>query len=413
MNDEPAKSDLSRLRIRRDDPTTPQTAPARRGRSRWLWLIILAAAVAVVAVFWVTRRSAVEVQTTTVSRLAPASAQSLLTATGYVVAQRKAAVASKGTGRLERLNVVEGDQVKAGQVIAQLEATDVTASLAAARAGVNEARANLEQAQAVEHEARLNFERVQELYTKNLVAQSDFDNAQARFETAKAGVAAAQAAIASAQAAADYAAVQVENTYIRAPFDGTVLSKHADVGEVVAPFASSASSRGAVVTLADMTSLQVEADVSESNIRQITLGQPCLITLDALPAEPYRGRVEKIVPTADRSKATVLTKIAFDQIDGRVLPEMSAKVNFLPARSSAEEVSTTTVLAVPRAAVVQRGNRSVVFTVRGGQAFAAAVETGQMFGGTLEIRSGVNAGDVIVATVPEKLQDGDRVTIKQ
>jgi HlyD family secretion protein len=223
----------------------------------------------------------------------------------------------------------------------------------------------------------------------------------------------AVAAVAAARANAEYAAVQVENTYIRAPFDGTVLSKHADVGEVVAPFASSASSRGAVVTIADMSSLQVEADVSESNIPRITPGQPCLITLDAFPAEPYRGKVEKIVPTADRAKATVLTKIAFENLDVRVLPEMSAKVNFLPAGSGLADVSTATVLAVPRVAVVERNGRQVVFTVRQGKAYAMPVEVGQTYGGTLEIRSGLAGGEVIVSDVPEGLTDGSRIELKQ
>jgi len=414
MNEETAKSDLSKLRIPRDEPDPGKPGVRRTAPIRWPWLVIGAVIVVIaLAVVWATRHPVIEVQTATVTRLAPATAQSLLTATGYVVAQRKAAVASKGTGRLEKLNVVEGDQVRTGEVIAQLEATDVTASLQAARAGIAQAEANLEQARAVQQEAKSSYGRVQELRAKSLAAQSDLDIAQAHYETAEANVNAAQAALASARANADYAAVQVENTYIRAPFDGTVLSKHADVGEVVAPFASSASSRGAVVTIADMSSLQVEADVSESNIQQITPAQPCLITLDAFPAEPYRGRVEKIVPTADRSKATVLTKIAFDQIDARVLPEMSAKVSFLPAGTDTQSVTTATVLAVPGSAVAQRDNRPVVFVVRQGQVFATPVEMGQTYGGVIEIRSGVQAGDVVVAVVPERLGDGDKIKLKQ
>jgi RND family efflux transporter MFP subunit len=238
-----------------------------------------------------------------------------------------------------------------------------------------------------------------------------FRSAEARHATAEAGVRSARARIASARANAEYASVQVENTFIRAPFDGTVLTKNADVGEVVAPFASSASSRGAVVTLADMGSLEVEADVSESNIRQISVGQPCLITLDALPAEPYRGSVKKVVPTADRSRATVLTKVAFLTLDDRVLPEMSARVAFLPAGTEST-VETRTVLTVPAAAVTERDGRPVVFVVRQGRTALAGVETGSRFGGTIEIRSGLDEGQIVILDPPPRLRDGSRVQPK-
>jgi RND family efflux transporter MFP subunit len=188
-----------------------------------------------------------------------------------------------------------------------------------------------------------------------------------------------------------------------------VLTKNADVGEVVAPFASSASSRGAVVTLADMTSLEFEADVSESNIRRVRVGLPCIITLDALPAEPYRGRVKKIVPTADRARATVLTKVAFDALDDRVLPEMSANVNFLSAETDSQAIDTRTVLAVPAAALAERDGRTVVFTVREGRAVLASVEVGARYGGAVEIRGGLREGEVVVLDPPSRLRDGGRV----
>jgi RND family efflux transporter MFP subunit len=403
---EPTKPDLGALRIRRDDPPVPGS-----GRRRsWLW-IAAAVFVAAAAGLLVLRGRAqtVDVSTASVERLLPAGASSVLTATGYVVAQRQAAVASKGTGRLEVLNVEEGDLVRAGDVIGRLEANDVTAALAAARAAVDQAEADLERAKAAEKEARLAHERAQGLLARALLSQADFDIAEARFETARADVGAREAALASAKANAAWAEVQVENTFIRAPFDGRVLTKNADVGEVVAPFASSASSKGAVVTLADMTSLEVEADVSESNIRRVRVGLPCIITLDALPAEPYRGRVKKIVPTADRARATVLTKVAFDSLDDRVLPEMSANVSFLSADADSRAIDTRTVLAVPAAALAERDGRTVAFVVRAGRAALAAVEVGARYGGAVEIRSGLREGEIVVLDPPSRLRDGGRV----
>jgi len=408
---EKTSPDLSALRIRRDAPA--ESGPAKRRRfPSWIWVAVVLVAAAAGAFLFTRRNASFAVETATVSRVTPGSAASVLTATGYVVAQRKADVASKGTGRLEVLNVEEGDHVEAGEVIGRLEAEDVGASLQAARAAVVQAQAELERARAAAKEAQLAYGRARDLLADTLVAQSAFDEAEARHHSAQAGVDAAEAAVSSARANVAYAEVQVENTFIRAPFDGTVLTKNADVGEVVAPFASSASSRGAVVTLADMSSLEVEADVSESNIRQIEPGQPCLVTLDALPAEPYRAHVKKIVPTADRSKATVLTKIAFDRLDERVLPEMSARVTFLPSGSDSVAIDTRTVLAVPASAVIERDGRSVVYVARQGRASEKTIETGRRLGGVLEVVSGLDEGQIVILDPPPRLREGSRVQPK-
>lgn len=412
MDQEPIRPSLASLRIQRDEPL--MTSQASSGKSRILiWGAVIVVVVLVGGYFMFGgAKSAVEVQTATVARLAPASAQSLLTATGYVVAQRAAAVASKGTGRLEKLNVEEGDQVKAGDIIARLEAADVNASLAASRAALGQAEAGLESARALGREAKLRYDRMQELRDKKLASEAEYDQARAAHESAVAAIGSAEAGLSAARANVEWAEVQVENTIIRAPFDGTVLTKTADVGEVVAPFAAAASSRGAVVTIADMASLEVEADVSESNIQQIHSDQPCLITLDALPAEPYRGKVKKTVPTADRSKATVMVKVAFDQLDERVLPEMSAKISFLPVSTGTDSVSTRTVLTVPTGAIAPRNGGKVVFVVRQGRVSERAIETGQIYGGVTEVRSGLDIGETVVLTPPTNLNDGDAVKLK-
>jgi RND family efflux transporter MFP subunit len=271
----------------------------------------------------------------------------------------------------------------------------------------------LERARAGAKEAKLNFDRVRQLLEAKLVSQANFDAAEAGYNSAVAAVNSAEAAVRSAEADVKYAEVQVENTYIRAPFDGTVLTKDADVGEVVAPFASSASSKGAVVTLADMTSLEVEADVSESNIQRIQPGQPCLIVLDALPADPYKGHVKKIVPTADRARATVRTKVAFDSLDARVLPEMSAKVSFLPADTRADALSTKTVLSVPKGSLTERSGQPVVYIVRQGLVYETPVTVGETYGGATEIKSGLQLDEVVVLYPPVHMRDGDRIKLKQ
>jgi RND family efflux transporter MFP subunit len=412
MTDETTKPDISSLRIHRDDkPERDSGHHGRRSRA-WLWipsigvLIILAILVALQA----TDTKAI-VETAVVQRLSPAAAQSLLTATGYVVAQRKAAVASKGTGRLEVLNVEEGDRVKTGDILGQLEADDVNAALRSARATAGQAEAEVTRTKALATESDLTYNRVKELMSRKLVSQAEFDNAEAAYNSAQATVSAAEAALRAARAEADYAAVQVENTFIRAPFDGTVLTKDADVGEVVAPFASSASSKGAIVTLADMNSLEVEADVSESNIQSVAPGQRCVVVLDAFPADPYTGYVKKIVPTADRAKATVMVKVAFDNLDSRVLPEMSAKASFLPSDADTSALNARSILAVPVAALSESNNTSIVFVVRQGQAHLTPVQIGRSYGGTIEIKSGLNAGDVVVVQPPAGMRDGDAVEL--
>jgi RND family efflux transporter MFP subunit len=261
----------------------------------------------------------VEVQLATASLSSPSQASAVLTASGYVVARRKAAVASKGTGTLVYLGVDEGDRVKKGQIIARLEDSDVAAAL-------QRSRENLRVAQADLNDAKQSQERMRILLKQGAIAQAEFDVAEARYQRVIATIDAAKSAVREAE-------VAVENTRIVAPFDGTVLKKNADVGEIVAPLAGAASSKAAVVTIADMSSLEVDADVSEANITRVTPAQNCEITLDAYPRQRYPGYVTKIVPTADRAKATVLVKIRFRQYDEKVLPEMSAKIAFLAAGS--------------------------------------------------------------------------------
>ncbi len=401
-------ADLSALSI---DRGLQEDGPEHRLRGNVIRVVAVVAIIAffMIYIFTGASGSSTEVQMAQVTKVYPAQASAVLTATGYVVAERQAAIASKATGRLEYLGVEEGDEVKLGELIAQLQHDDVDAALARARANGKMAQAALQQANANSNEARLSFNRQKDLLEKGLVAQSEFDIAEARFASSEATVASALARIEVAQAEIVSAEVDVENTNIRAPFDGTVLTKNADIGEMVAPFAASSNSRGAVVTLADMASIEVEADVSESNIQRVRPGQACEIVLDAFPSQRYPAFVHKIVPTADRAKATVLTKIRFKQRDAKVLPEMSAKVNFL-SDSESDEVGMEPFLAVPEAAVTLRDGRTVVFAVRVGKVVQEPLETGRSLAGKVEIVAGeVSSGEQVVVNPSADMETGDSV----
>src|SRR5438046_7343840 len=392
---EAKNADLTALRIdRAADPAAPTP-----GARRW-WVIGLSVTGVVVlaAVLLATSGalgSAVPVRLTPATMVSPMRSGAVLVASGYVVAQRKAAVASKGTGRLVYLGVVEGDRVRVGQVIARIEDADVKALLAQAQANLQLSRAEL-------HDAQRTLARERLLADSGASSQASVDAAEARYERVKASIAAAEAAVLAAQ-------VSLENTVIRAPFDGTVLTKNADVGEVVAPLAASAFSKSAVVTIADLRSLQVEADVAESNLEAISAGQPGEIVLDAYPDERYPGVVAKRVPTADRAKATVQVKVAFRSYDARVLPEMSAKVHFLPRPARGTGADTQPVLVVPASAVAERNGRSVVYVVEGGRAVEVPVTVGRQVGTAVAIREGLVDGTQVIDSVGERVRRGVKV----
>ncbi len=340
----------------------------------------------------------IEVSLVTVSKISPLESNAVLTASGYVVAQRKASVASKATGRLIYLGVVEGDAVKKGQIIARLEDSDVKAAL-------EQAKANLQLNEASLQDAKSTYERQEKLYALGGTPKSDLDAAEANYKRVLASISVAKAVVQGAE-------VALENTLIRAPFDGTVLTKDADVGEIVSPLGASSTSRAAVVTMADMSSLQVEADVSESNIEKIKSGQDCEITLDAYPDYRYAGYVAKIVPTADRSKATVLVKVAFRKYDSKVLPEMSAKVLFLNKKVDEKSLSEKAILVVPYTAIRKSDQKEYVYRVKDGRVYEVEIKTGRTVGDYTEVISGVEEGDRVIQKITPDIKDGTKVIIK-
>ncbi|HEF4778962.1 TPA: efflux RND transporter periplasmic adaptor subunit [Burkholderia multivorans] len=392
---------LDKLKIDRG----PIAAPRRR---RWV-RYAAATALALVALaigLAVTRRPTVD--TTAVMSAYPYQNDTQLNATGYVVPQRKAAVASKGQGRVEWLGVLEGTRVKKDEIIARLESRDVEASLAQALAQVKVARANLGVQQAELKDAEIALRRTAALAPRGAVPAAQLDTDTARVNKARASVNSGEAAVASAEANARAARVAVDQTVIRAPFDGIVLAKHANVGDNITPFSSASDSKGAVVTIADMDTLEVEADVAESNIAKIRAGQPCEIQLDALPDMRFAGRVSRIVPTVDRSKATVLVKVRFVDRDDRVLPDMSAKIAFLSKPVSAQDRQPVT--AVQASAVVERDGRPVVFALQDDTVHAVPVARGARIGELVAVR-GVKPGDTVVLAPGAALKDGAKVTV--
>jgi len=401
--------DLERLRIPRPGEDRPPVAAVSRTR---ILLILLGGALLVLLglYLWGPLKPAVEVSTAVVARLYPAQAYTVLNASGYVVAQRKAAVSSKSTGRLVFLGVEEGSRVKKGQIIASLENEDLVAARDQAEAQVKQAEADLGTAQAELVDAKLHYRRYKTLVQQDLVAKEDFDTAVARYAKARAGVAAAQARIKVARAGLANAQASLDYTYIRGPFDGVVTSKYADVGEVVAPFGAAANARAAVVTIADLHSLMVEVDVAESNLDKIRLGQPCEISLDAIPDRRFAGEVHMIVPTADRTKATVLTKVKFLESDDRILPEMSAKVAFLS--KPLDPAARRPQLIMPKSALLTRQGRTYSFRVAGNRVKLVPITPGATLNDLVEIKRGLKEGDRVVLNPPADLHDGSRVKVK-
>lgn len=348
-----------------------------------------------------------EVATAPVRIVGSATPSSLLSASGYVVAQRQASVASKGTGRLEYLAVSVGSRVTTGDIIARVQQDDVQAIQRQVHARLDVAKAALTNAQAEQQDARLGYARAKALLPNQFVSQAEFDTTATRLRRAEATVRSAAAAITAAEADIQTADVMLENTLIRAPFDGTVVKKFAEIGEVVAPMASSAGSRGAVVLIADMASLAVETEISESSFSQIAQGQSADITLDALQGTHYPATVEQIVPTADRSKGTVLAKVRFVERDDRVLPEMSAKVSFSPVARPHD--STAPRLFVPSSALVQKNGRPILYVIENGTAREISVEEVSRSGGDSEVRGSLAPSSQVILAPPSSLHTGLKV----
>jgi len=417
----PSPADLSKLRINRDAPPSALRHAFRRNA------LLALAALAILGgiVLALGRGGAVPVQVVTATAIGgpggggAAGGGTSVTANGYVVARTRASVSAKLPGRIADLRVSEGSTLRKGEIIATLENDDWRAQAAQARAALATARAELSEAGAESEVAAREASRLRGIRTENaeLVAEQDLDNVEGRARQAAARLEAAEARLDAAEAGLSYARANLENTVIRAPFSGTVLRKEAEIGEVVAPSVGGGLTRGAVVTMADLTTLEVEVDVNEAYISRIRGGAPARITLDAYPDTSFRGEVRQVVPTADRQRATVQVKVSILDRDPRILPEMGSRVDFLEdtarVAAGAAPPPGPPRFRLPAAAVREQAGESVVWLVRDGRLEPRSVQAGPVSAGFREIRGGLAGGERVVVGGVEEPKAGMRVEVQE
>ncbi|MFL5428969.1 MAG: efflux RND transporter periplasmic adaptor subunit [Myxococcales bacterium] len=403
--------ELKSLRIEREE--RPSRLPG------WATAAIAGVVViAILAVAWKVLAPRVfvpEVETTAVSLVSPAQAQQLLVATGYVVPQRQANISPRIGGRVAKLFVEDGTVVKKGQLLAVLEDADFKAQVLQAKADVAAAKAREKRAEADLFEAQHAYDREKMVQSKGVSTPAALDQVTARLAGAKAQLEAARSETEAANAGVEVARVNLENCYVRAPFDGRITQKLTDIGEIVfGALSAGTGGRGGIASLADFSTLQVEADVSESQVAKLAPGTPAEIVLDAFPDRRYRGRVAEVRPRVDRAKATVTVKVAFVDEPRDVLPDMGAKVTFLTKELDAAQAKAAPVAAVQSDAVVEQGENKVVWVVGGNdEVRMAPVVTGVAMGGLVALRQGPPAGTKVVRRPNGDLRPGMRVKEKQ
>lgn len=412
--------------------------PPRSRRGMWIALVLLVFIAAAGAMFWwgpaTLTATEVDITTPRIERDGEApSGSPLLTASGYVVARRKAVVSAKIQGRLAQLNVEEGSQVHEGQILARLESQDdhdaqvrraqaavqqAEAQIVAGRAAIRRADADLVEAQ---RQTAVN----ERLAKEHILATDTLEASRSRVKVLEAAVGQAEAEVARmeaalAQAKADecFFEAQKANTVIRAPFTGVVVKKMAEVGESVAPIppgVNLSTSSGAIVALADLQTLEVEVDVAEANVAKLTLRQPAEVTVEAFPEKRHRAELRQVIPTADRTKATVTVKVTILDRDPNLKPEMSARATFLekaaPATSNAAPFEPT--IFVPADAVITRDGGPKVFQVVDGRAKLLSISTGQARRDQIVVTNGLGGSETIVVNPPAELNDGDKVAVRR
>jgi HlyD family secretion protein len=426
IHSQPSAGDLSRLRIDRD-------APPRRPWGLWLVLALLvAAAVAVYprARTYLAERRAPEVDVTRATQVVTAPGGStdlpVLVATGYVVARRSSEVGVKTGGRLARLQFEEGTRVRKGEIIAQIEHAEIDAQLEASRRQVAEAEAQLVQAHATRDEDLRALERQRALAKDGITTDAALTAAQAAAAVSTARVHSAEAAIASARARVKVTEEAIENANVRAPFDGVVIKKRAEVGETVSPFGvagQAAREGGAIATIADLSELEVQTEVSENSVAKLTPAMAAEVKLQAYQDRVYKGRLRQIFPSADRAKSIVEVRVTILDADQRVKPEMTTSVTFQERRAAEKQTGVTPgsdvapaaaapVILVPKRTVTAQGGQSIVWVVSNGTVARRAVTLGADRLDQVEVKSGVVPGEVVVVNPPAGLTDRGPVRVK-
>ncbi|KAA2283951.1 efflux RND transporter periplasmic adaptor subunit [Arenimonas fontis] len=408
-----APSDLiSQLRIDRE--RQPASPPSGR---HWRWIAPTVLVLAALALFLFTREPAREVRVATAELLSAESggpaATSVLDASGYVTARRIATVSSKITGKVVEVLIEEGQVVREGEVVARLEATDALAQRELSAAQLAAARSEVARAEAQLRLAEQTLARTSELAGRQLVAQSALDQARAERDALAAQLEAARRNVQVASEALDLAEIGVDNTIVRAPFDGVVTVKAAQPGEMISPISAGGGfTRTGIGTIVDMDSLEIQVDVNEASIGRVRAGQKVEAVLNAYPDWKVPAEVIAIVPTADRSKATVKVRIAFLERDPRIVPDMGVRVSFLGETPAvADGAPVVPGVTVPAEAVTSRDGRTVAFVVKDGRAQLRQIESGEARDGRRRVGRGLAAGERVVLSPPAELADGDAVTV--
>jgi RND family efflux transporter MFP subunit len=401
----PDKTTLDDLRIDRG------ASPARR-LNGWVIVIFLVLLLGAAGVFWwINRPKAVAVRTIAVQESSASGPQTLLNGAGYVTARRVATVSSKVSGKVMEVLVDEGMKVEAGQVLARIDSSNAEKSLQLAEAQHEAARQALDETKANLERAERELRRVTQLAKDEIATQADLDKADAEAKSLRARLSKQSADI---EVAAREVAVwkqQLDDTTIRAPFPGVVTSKNAQPGEMISTMSAGGFTRTGICTIVDMSSLEIEVDVSESYINRVESGQPVVATLDSYPDWRIPAKVIAIIPTADRQKATVKVRVGFEKLDPRILPDMGVKVAFQSASQpvgSGSEVSGRRIV-VPKGAVRQKDGRDVIWVVRDDRVERRAVTVGPVLGDDVTIVAGLSGGDRIVADPPESLTENSRI----
>ncbi len=404
------KDELAALRIERE-PLRPE------GSGRWVtWVVVTAllAGAGYGAWWWVTRERPIEVEVVTVTERAAGTQATVLNASGYVTARRRATISSKITGKVIEVNVEEGMAVREGQILARLDDATARAALALAQAQAEASRGTMRETEVRLTEARLTLTRRAQLAKEGIVTQADVDQAQAEVDSLVARIASAREQVQVADRQVALQQTDLDNTIIRAPFSGVAISKDAQPGEMVSPVSGGGGfTRTGICTIVDMRSLEIEVDVNESYINRVKANQNVTAVLDAYPDFQIPARVITMVPTADRQKATVLVRIGFVALDPRILPDMGVKVTFLREADDTAVPAAQPVALVPGSAVRLEGDRASVFVVRENTVERRAVRTGGTDGDRLEIVAGLRAGERVVVSPPPELADGARIVIRQ
>jgi RND family efflux transporter MFP subunit len=405
-------ADLSSLRI--DDHA--RKTGNRGKRLGWLagfLLIILAGAAA--AFRFKDPKLAVEV--TTARNAANAPAQALLNASGYVTPRRRSSVAAKITGKVIEVDTDEGMQVKEGQIIARLDCAESDAALASAKADRIATEASIHDLEVNLANADRELKRTQQLTDAGVSTPQALDAARTLADSYRARIALTKQQVAAAERKIDVAQENVNNCTIRAPFSGQVVSKDAQVGEMVSPISAGGGfTRTGIATIVDMQSNEIEVDVNESYIARVKAHQKVTATLDAYPDWQIPSHVRTIIPTADRQKATVKVRITFDRLDPRILPDMGVKVAFLgdeQPHAKADAGAGAPKTLILNSAVTHQDGKPSIFLVHDGKLERRAVTLGSQRGDDVEVLAGVSEGDTLVAKVPENLRDGQTVDVKK